>query len=31
MKNDELDLLARITTQQELDEYIKAHGNEAKK
>ena len=31
MKNDELDLLARITTKQEIDEYVKAHGNEVKK
>ena len=31
MKNDELDLLARITTKQEIDAYVKAHGNEVKK
>jgi hypothetical protein len=31
MKDDELDLLAKITTKQELDEYVKAHGNETKK
>jgi len=31
MKNDELDLLARITTKQEIDEYVKAHSNEVKK
>jgi hypothetical protein len=31
MKDDELDLLAKITTKQELDEYVKAHGNEVKK
>jgi hypothetical protein len=26
-----LDLLAKITTKQELDDYVKAHGNETKK
>jgi hypothetical protein len=31
MKDDELDLLAKITTKQELDDYVKAHGNEVKK
>jgi hypothetical protein len=31
MKDDELDLLAKITTKQELDDYVKAHGNETKK
>ena len=31
MKNDELDLLADITTKQELDDYVRAHGNEIKK
>lgn len=31
MKDDELDLLAKITTKQELDAYIKNHGNENKK
>ena len=31
MKDDELDLLAKITTKQELDVYVRAHGNETKK
>jgi hypothetical protein len=31
MKDDELNLLAKITTKKELDDYIKAHGNENKK
>jgi hypothetical protein len=31
MKDDELDLLAKITTKKELDDYVKAHGNENKK
>jgi len=31
MKDDELDLLARITTKAELDEYVRDHGNETKK
>jgi hypothetical protein len=31
LKDDELDLLARITTKKELDAYIKDHGNETKK
>ena len=31
MKDDELDLLAKLTTKKELDDYIKAHGNEIKK
>ncbi len=31
MKDDELDLLAKITTKKELDQYIKDHGNEVKK
>jgi hypothetical protein len=31
MKDDELNLLAKITTKQELDAYIKDHGNETKK
>lgn len=31
MKDDELDLLARITTKKELDEYVCDHGNETKK
>jgi hypothetical protein len=30
-KDDELDLLAKITTKQELDDYVKAHGTEVKK
>lgn len=31
MKDDELALLAKITTKQELSEYIRDHGNEVKK
>lgn len=31
MKNDELDLLAGMTTKKELDAYVKDHGNEVKK
>lgn len=31
MKDDELNLLAKLTTKKELDAYIKDHGNEAKK
>jgi hypothetical protein len=31
MKNDELDLLAKITTKKELDQYIRDLGNEIKK
>ena len=31
MKDDELDLLAKITNKKELDDYVKAHGNETKK
>ena len=31
MKDDELDLLAKITTKKELDQYIRDHGNEVKK
>jgi hypothetical protein len=31
MKDDELDLLAKLTTKKELDEYIRDHGNETKK
>lgn len=31
MKDDELNLLASITTKKELDAYIKDHGNEVKK
>jgi hypothetical protein len=31
MKDDELDLLAKLTTKKELDEYIRDHGNEIKK
>ena len=31
MKDDELDLLAKITTKQELNDYIRDHGNEVKK
>ena len=31
MKDDELDLLAKITTQKEIDAYIKDHGTEIKK
>jgi hypothetical protein len=31
MKDDELDLLAQITTKAELDQYIRDHGNETKK
>jgi hypothetical protein len=31
MKDDELDLLAQITTKTELDQYILDHGNETKK
>lgn len=31
LKDDELDLLAKLTTKQELDEYIRDHGNEVKK
>ena len=31
IKDDELDLLAKITTKQDIDDYIKAHGNEVKK
>lgn len=31
MKNDDLDLLAKITTKQELDQYTKDLGNETKK
>jgi hypothetical protein len=31
MKDDELDLLSKITTKQELDDYVKAHGTEVKK
>jgi hypothetical protein len=31
MKDDELDLLAKITTKKELDDYVRAHGNETKK
>jgi hypothetical protein len=31
MKDDELDLLAKITTKKELDDYVRAHGNEIKK
>ena len=31
MKDDELDLLAKLTTKKELDEYIHNHGNELKK
>jgi hypothetical protein len=31
MKDDELDLLAKITTNSELDSYIKDHGTEVKK
>lgn len=30
-KDDELDLLAKITTQKEIDQYIRDHGNETKK
>jgi hypothetical protein len=28
MKNDEIELLAKITTKKELDEYIRSHGND---
>jgi hypothetical protein len=28
MKDDEIELMAKITTKKELDAYIKAHGNE---
>jgi hypothetical protein len=31
MKDDEIELLAKITTKQELDQYIRDHGNEVKK
>jgi hypothetical protein len=31
MKDDEIDLLAKITPKQELEQYIKDHGNEIKK
>jgi hypothetical protein len=31
MKDDELDLLAKLTSKKELDEYIRDHGNETKK
>jgi hypothetical protein len=31
MKDDELDLLSKLTTKKELDEYIRDHGNEVKK
>ena len=31
MKNDELDLLAKITTKKELDEYIRDHDKKTKK
>ena len=31
MKDDELTLLAKITTKEELDQYINDHGNEVKK
>ena len=31
MKDDELDLLAKITTKKELDDYVRSHGNETKK
>ena len=31
MKDDELDLLAKITTKKDLDDYVRAHGNETKK
>ena len=31
MRDDELDLLAKITTKQELDDHVQAHGNEIKK
>jgi hypothetical protein len=30
MKNDEIDLLASITTKKELDAYIRQHGNDSK-
>ena len=31
LKDDELDLLAKITTKKELDEYLKANGQDVKK
>ena len=31
MRDNELDLLAKITTKQELDDHVQAHGNEIKK
>jgi hypothetical protein len=31
MKDDELDLLAKITTQKDIDAYLKSSGQETKK
>jgi ABC-type Zn2+ transport system substrate-binding protein/surface adhesin len=31
MRDDELNLLAKITTKKELDDHVQAHGNEIKK
>lgn len=30
LKDDEIDLLASITTKKELEEYLRAHGNDKK-